>query len=184
MKNLTNILMTLALMVLVLGVAQGLPAQERGGQQGRGAQPKAQPRPQSGRDVGGGHIPQRGPAPARPQQKAEQGRATPRMFRDQPGHPEVPHVHASNDEWIGHDSGRNDQRYHLDRPWEHGRFTGPIGPQHIWRLRGGRRDRFDADGFFFQVAPADYDIVADWLWDSDDIVFYPGPRPRWVVPGL
>lgn len=25
----------------------------------------------------------------------------------------------------------------------------------------------------FQVAPADYDFVPDWLWDSDDIVIYP-----------
>ena len=52
---------------------------------------------------------------------------------------------------------------------------GPIGPQHIWRLHGGNRDRFDVGGFFFQAAPYDYDACADWLWDSDDIVIYVDP---------
>src|ERR1700681_362960 len=74
------------------------------------------------------------------------------------------HVHAENDRWIGHDTGRNDAHYHLDHPWEHGRFTGAIGPQHIWRLHGGNRERFDVGGFFFQAAPYDYDACADWLW--------------------
>ncbi len=56
-----------------------------------------------------------------------------------------------------------------------GRFTGAIGPQHIWRLHGGGRERFDVGGFFFQAAPYDYDACADWLWDSDDIVIYLDP---------
>jgi hypothetical protein len=76
---------------------------------------------------------------------------------------------------VGHDTGRNDPHYHLDHPWEHGRFTGAIGPQHIWRLHGGNRERFDVGGFFFQAAPYDYDACSDWLWDSDDIVIYADP---------
>jgi hypothetical protein len=90
-------------------------------------------------------------------------------------HPEAPHVHAETDQWIGHATGRNDAHYHLDHPWEHGRFTQPIGPHHIWRLRGGGRERFEIGGFYFQVAPFDYAFVADWLWDSDDIVIYLDP---------
>jgi len=76
---------------------------------------------------------------------------------------------------VGHDTGRNDPHYHLDHPWEHGRFTGATGPRHIWRLHGGDRDRFDVGGYFFQVAPYDDDASANWLWDNDDIVIYPDP---------
>jgi hypothetical protein len=47
---------------------------------------------------------------------------------------------VANDAWIGHESGRNDPHYHLDHPWEHGRFPGPIGPRHIFRLHGGQSD--------------------------------------------
>jgi hypothetical protein len=74
---------------------------------------------------------------------------------------------------MGHDARRND--LHLDHPWEHGRFTGPTGPQHVWRLRGGGHDRFNVGGFFFQIAPSEYGYSDDWLWDSDDIVIYPDP---------
>ena len=98
-----------------------------------------------------------------------------RTYQDQPGHPQAPHVHAENDHWVGHDTGRNDPHYHLDHPWEHGHFTGAIGPQHIWRLHGGNRERFDIGGFFFQASPYDYDICDDWVWDSDDIVIYADP---------
>ncbi|HEX3353187.1 MAG TPA: hypothetical protein VHS34_10230 [Terriglobales bacterium] len=176
--------------LLVTGVViftHKLLAQQKGGEQ-RGqpqqhqGQHTAPPQQHGGHEqgVGGGHIPQHGPSPTRmpaakppqhPPQQAEQRRT----FQDQPGHPPAPHVHAENDRWIGHDTGRNDPHYHLDHPWEHGRFTGPIGPQHIWRLHGGNRDRFDVGGFFFQAAPYDYDACANWLWDSDDIVIYPDP---------
>jgi hypothetical protein len=83
---------------------------------------------------------------------------------------------------IGHDTGCGDDRYHLDRPWEHGRFRGEIGPRHIWRLHGGRLERFDIGGFYFQVAPADYDYSRDWLWDTDDIVIA-GHRVAGLLPG-
>jgi hypothetical protein len=203
MKGLAGIFPGLIAVMMMFGVAafaEGVFAQERGGQQQqrepqRGQQGQQQ---RGGREegVGQGHVPQRGPQPVRtpPQQqrdnRGQQGRGEQnrggqpppqqqgeqrRSYRDQQGHPEAPHVHAQDDRWIGHETGRNDPRYHLDHPWEHGRFERPIGASHIWRLRGGGRDRFDIGGYFFQVSPYDYDYVSDWLWDSDDIVFYPDP---------
>ncbi|MDD5544663.1 MAG: hypothetical protein PHX83_15965 [Acidobacteriia bacterium] len=114
--------------------------------------------------------PQRTPPPA-PQQPPQAQR---RDYRDQPGHPNAPHVHR-NGQWIGHDYDRDDARFHLDRPWEHGRFRGGFGPRHVWRLEGGDRHRFWFRGFYFAVAPFDYEFCDDWLWDSDDIVIYDDP---------
>lgn len=94
---------------------------------------------------------------------------------DQPGHPTARHVDNNNDQWVGHDGGKNNPAYHLDRPWEHGQFPGEIGASHIYRLGGGSRDRFVFDSFYFSVAPADFDDCGDWLWDTDDIILYPDP---------
>jgi hypothetical protein len=184
--------MQLLAMTLILS----LPVfSQRGNDQRGGGQQRGEPQ-QQGREqgVGNGHIPAHGPAPAGQQPRTtpqehsnvpvsrgngeapEVGNGNQRQtFGDRPGHPNAPHVHSQNDEWVGHDSGRNDPHYHLDRPWEHGHFSGAIGPQHVWRLHGGDRDRFDIGGFFFQVAPYDYDYSNDWQWDSDDIVLYPDP---------
>jgi hypothetical protein len=135
------------------------------------------------RGVGNGHIPARGPAVVHtsPRASTPNRRFAPppegqrRIVRDQQDHPEAPHVHAENDHWVGHDSGRSDAHLHLDRPWEHGRFPGGIGPQHVWRLHGGGRERFEVGGFFLQVSSYDYDYCNDWIWDSDDIVVYTDP---------
>lgn len=69
------------------------------------------------------HVPPRGPEPVHNPHPAEENR----RFRDQEGHPDAPHVHPDG-RWVGHDTGRNDTHYHLDHPWEHGRFRGGIGP--------------------------------------------------------
>lgn len=170
-----------------------IAAQERGGQE-HGGQEHGQPGgagqhangPRANPPVGHGYIPQRGPAPNRdsghahspvPVAAPSQGRVDNqrRGYRDQSDHPEAPHVHPQRDVWVGHDSGRGDARYRLERPWEHGRFVGNTGPRYVYRIRGGTTARFDLDGNFFQVAPSDYDLCGNWDWNGDGIVLYPDP---------
>jgi len=172
------------LLIATLALSAFVIAQDRrGGGEQHGAQPMAgaQHGEQHGgeqhgpgrQEVGGGHIPAHGPAPAKheaPKQVPEHAATA-----DHPGHPEAPHVHAKNDEWVGHNAGRHDPRYHLDHPWEHGHFPGEIGPRHVWRLVGGGPSRFWFGGFYFAVAPVDVVYVNGWLWDSDDIVLYDDP---------
>ena len=125
--------------------------------------------------VGGGYIPKKGPPPAKaqPHNNLKPAEHQPRTA-DVAGHPTAPHVHT-NGTWVGHDTGKADANYHLDRPWEHGHFPGGIGKAHVFRLVGGGPSRFWFGGFYFSVAPADLGYCGDWLWDSDQIVLYDDP---------
>jgi hypothetical protein len=147
---------------------------------------------------GGGHIPSRGPAPTkeprgqahqapqqhapeqqqrapeqRQEQRAPEQRAETRNFHDQGGHPEAPHV--DNNKWVGHDSGRNDARFHVDQPYEHGRYTGGFGKSHVWRLGGGGPSRFWFNNFYWSVAGADLAFAGAWDWSTDQVVIYDDP---------
>ena len=200
MRKLTGLLAVLLILSLAAFAQHGGGG---GGQRGGGGGGQRGGGGYHGPEVGGGHIPAHGPTPnrggAQPQRGnagggavqaqrgneggsrpgGDQGRAS---YRDQPSHPEAAHVHARNDQWVGHEGGRNNANYHLDRPFEHGHFGGEIGRNHIYRLEGGGRDRFRFGGFFWGVAPYDYDYTSDWLWDSDDIVIYDDPdHPGWYL---
>ena len=174
---------TIGVLIAMLAMSAFVIAQERrgGGQQQHGGEQHGgqQGGQAHGPEVGGGHIPSHGPVrstrPAAPVHVQQGGNPPERKFGDKPGHPEAPHVDAGNDRWVGHNEGRNNPRYHLDHPWEHGHFPGEIGARHVWRLEGGSPDRFRFGGFFFSVAPADIGFVNGWLWDTDDVVLYDDP---------
>ena len=108
-----------------------------------------------------------------PEQKHDQAPQQQRNYSDKAGHPNAPHVDGNK--WVGHDTGKNDANYHLDKPWEHGHFTGGFGPSHRWRLAGGGPDRFSFNNWYWSVAPADIAFCDGWNWDSDDIVIYDDP---------
>src|SRR5262245_45966707 len=144
----------LAMVALVSGGVDAGAPQRGGGHEG-------------GR-IGGGFVPRGGPAPFQGAPRPDHGLA------DYPGHPDAPHVH-SDGHWIGHDQGRGDARFHLDHPFEHGRLPARIGFRHLYHLGGGDAHRFWFGGFFFTVAPWEFGLVGDWLWDRDPIVVYDDP---------
>lgn len=128
------------------------------------------------KDVGHGYVPSHGPKPVKAPTPSRPAPPTPdaHAMADKAGHPEAPHVHT-NGQWVGHDSGPADARYHLDHPWEHGHFTGGIGKGHFYRIEGGGPDRFWFGGFYFSVAPVDAGYCGDWNWGTDQIVIYDDP---------
>jgi hypothetical protein len=120
--------------------------------------------------------PSHGPAPSRPARvntPPRDGQPQGRSYADKPGHPEAPHVDGNK--WIGHDQGRMDNRFHLEHPWEHGRFEGGIGRGHPFRIEGGNRERFWFGGYYFSVFAGDYAFCDPWLWGTDQIIIYDDP---------
>ena len=163
----------LAVLTALAFFAVAIPADAQrpaGGHPGAGAHPA--PSGPSRAPVGAGHIPAHGPTSHTPLPSGGKP--------DMPGHPAAPHVDAGTDRWVGH--GSNHAAYHLDHPWEHGRFPGGIGARQVWRLGGGDPSRFGFGGFFFSVAPADIAFCDGWLWDTDDIILYDDPDdPGWYL---
>jgi hypothetical protein len=170
MKSLLGIL-ALSLLCSVPAFAQ----EKHGGGGGRPAH-----------DVGGGYVPRHGPPafknqhtkPVEHQEPAEhrddEHRDDHPKYNDREGHPDAPHVHT-NGRWVGHDQGRDDARFHLEHPWEHGHFNGGFGRGHVWRIAGGNRERFWFGGFYFNVAAFDYGYCDDWDWANDQISVFQDP---------
>lgn len=146
------------------GLAQH-PEGNRGEPSHPGRQPSPKPVGPARPIAGGGHLPSHGPIEHTPLPKGGPS--------GDHGRPSSPYVDAHTDHWIGHVP--NHEAYHLDHPWEHGRFPGETGPHQIWRLAGGGPSRFWFGGFYFSVAPADAGYCDGWDWNSDDIVLYPDP---------
>jgi hypothetical protein len=138
--------------------------------------------------VGGGYIPPHGPTPSRQVPHAERSAPPKNMalpsvkFGTCQATPMPPHVH-SNGEWVGRENyPPNDRRFHLDHPFQHGRFMLGFGPGHLFHLQGGNRERFWFSGAYFSVAPFDYPYVDDWIWTSDPIVIYDDTdHPGWYL---
>lgn len=153
------------LAMLLLSAPAFAQHDERSGQQNHGQQQTHAQQPNRNQKP-----PSRGPS-------AYHGKPQPvgpeRTYSDKQGHPNVPHVDGNK--WVGHDSGRDDDRYHVDDPWEHGHFTGGFGPSHRWRIAGGGPSRFWFNGWYWSVADADAAYCDGWLWDSDEIVIYQDP---------
>lgn len=138
----------------------------------------------AGREHSGGDAhfappPVHGPAPA----PRGQARAAPVLAERGP-RPEAARPRVEHEHWIGHEMGPQDRRFHLEHPFASGRYGGPIGHDHAYRLRGwdGPHHRFWVSGAFFGVAPWEVGYVADWDWASDDVVLYDDPdHPGWYL---
>jgi hypothetical protein len=82
--------------------------------------------------------------------------------------------HVNNDHWYGHDAP-GDKRFHVDHPFEHGRFEhfGPNFRYNVLRIDRDHHRFWFPGGFGFEVASWDWGLCADWCWDcGDDFTVY------------
>jgi len=129
-----------------------------------------------------------GEAPHASTPRANQGHVPPppvaRPDRTAPPRPELDernrinnHPHVSHNEWFGHDRP-DDPRFHLDHPFAHGRLAhfGPIYRYSVVRFDPMLHRFWFPGGFFFEVAPWDWPLAAEWCWNcGDDFVVYEDP---------
>ncbi len=93
--------------------------------------------------------------------------------------------HVNNNRWYGHDAP-SDQRYHLDRPFEHGHFErfGPSYRYNVVRVDPRLHHFWLPGGYFFEVPAWDWPLAADWCWScgGEDFVIYEDPdHPGWYL---
>jgi len=94
----------------------------------------------------------------------------------------VPYVRG--DHWYGL-AAPNDPRFHLEHPFEHGRFA-LAGPSHrysVLRVDLGARRVWLAGGYSFEIAAWEWAFTAPWCWDCpDEYVIYLDPdHPGWYL---
>jgi hypothetical protein len=167
-----NLVMTALLAMSLPAIAQQFPEAH-----GKPAPPPSHgPAPYKAPKAAPAHRTNDIKAPEQHSQPPEQHAQPPqqRNYSDKPGHPNAPHVDPTN-HWVGHDTGQNDANFHIDHPWEHGRFSGGFGPSHRWHLAGGGPSRFWFSGWYWSVAPSDFAFCGDWDWAGDDIIIYEDP---------
>lgn len=148
---------------------------------------------QRGNEVQRGNEQQHGEAVGSP--RANRGTIPPPPERRPPNTPPAKdtriqgHVndypHVVENRWYGHDRP-NDPRFRIAHPYPHGRFE-RFGPQYrysVIRIDPNLREFWFPGGFYFQIAPWDWPLAADWCWQcgGDDFVVYDDPdHPGWYL---
>ena len=140
-----------------------------GGRTSGGGSRTAQNRPRANQ----GHVPTAPAARSNPSEPRQAEHLSTGHVNDMP--------HVNHNQWFGHEQP-NDARFHMDKPFSHGRFA-HLGPTFRYRVT-----RFDANlhrfwfsNGSFEVATWDWPLCADWCWDcGDDFVVYDDPdHPGW-----
>jgi hypothetical protein len=163
-------------LAFAMSLALSIPALSQGREQPRNGemQRPAAPAPNAPR-ANQGHIPE---APGK-----RAPRTKPEVERKPTGHiNSTPHV--NNNTWYGRPRP-NDPRYHLDHPFEHGRFEhfGPSYRYSVVRIDPNLHRFWLPDGYYFDIAAWEWPLAADWCWTcGDDFVIYEDPdHPGWYL---